>query len=474
MPAATIAKSGQDIPMRTLPARSAAVALAALLVVMAAAPLAAERSGIARAAEAESDWRTVDRAKLFDAVTEATEKHFFNEERLKQLDWRSRAAAIRPSVLDAPTPDDAVRRINALLAELNTSHTTLLTPDDYSYYILLDIVGAGSGSDLLARSYWGSGPFYPGIGAFTRQVDGRHFVDAVMEGSPAERAGIKFGDEILTVDGAPYTPVASFRGRIGERAQLTIRRAADAAPLSIWVDVIPVRPTAAFSAATRASARVIEHGGSRIGYVHVWASNEADSVEAALAKLAPGAGDADRRRRGGRTSQRDGESEEDRKPLDHLIIDMRGRVGGTSEVAGRMLELLDEGRKPYWGSSRIFGRERTTTRRQSASFRGRSALLIDHNTRSAGEIMALGYKRSGFGPVLGTPTAGAVSAGSTFVMPGDLLLYVAVAGLEFDGRPLEGAGVTPDRRVEQPLPYAAGADPVLDAALDLLARQVRH
>jgi carboxyl-terminal processing protease len=54
-------------------------------------------------------------------------------------------------------------------------------------------------------------------------------------------------------------------------------------------------------------------------------------------------------------------------------------------------------------------------------------------------------------------------------MPGDLLLYVAVSGLEFDGKPLEGAGVTPDQRVERPLPYAAGADPVLDAAVNKLA-----
>jgi carboxyl-terminal processing protease len=54
-----------------------------------------------------------------------------------------------------------------------------------------------------------------------------------------------------------------------------------------------------------------------------------------------------------------------------------------------------------------------------------------------------------------------------------MLLYVAVVGMTFDNQRLEGAGVTPDYRVEQPLPYAAGADPVLDAATDLLAKQPR-
>ena len=73
--------------------------------------------------------------------------------------------------------------------------------------------------------------------------------------------------------------------------------------------------------------------------------------------------------------------------------------------------------------------------------------------------------------MIGTPTAGAGSSGALFVMPGDLLLYVAVARHEHDGQRLEGVGVSPDHRVERPLPYAAGADPVLDAAVELLSKQ---
>ena len=446
-------------------------ALAALA--LSAAPLSAEPNlRAAPAALAGADWTDVDRAKLFDAVVEATEKNFFDAQRLRETNWRASAAATRAAVLEAPDATQAVARINALLGELKTSHTVLLTPDDYQYYFLLDIVGAGAGgSEFLTRLFWGSGPYYPGTGAFTRLVDGRPIVDAVLEGSPAAQAGIRVGDEILGVDGAPYSPIAAFRGRIGERVHLSLRRTAAGAPQPVAVEVIPIQPKSAFSAATRASARIIEHAGSRIGYVHVWALHESDSVAAALAEFDP---EREERRRGrGREEKADDSAE--RKPPDYLIVDLRGRVGGTAGVAQRLLELLDDGRKPYWGDSRVYGRERTiSTRKQAASYRGRSVLLIDHNTRSAGEIMAHGYKRSGFGSVLGMPTAGAVSSGGTYVMPGDLLLYVAVAGHEFDGRPLEGAGVAPDRRIERPLPYAAGADPVLDAALDLLAQQARH
>jgi C-terminal processing protease CtpA/Prc len=166
---------------------------------------------------AGSSWtdQGVDFAKLFDAVVDTVEEKFLDAALLRQIDWQSRAKAARPSVLSAASPDDAVRQINALLSELKTSHTWLFTPDDYDYYAILDVVGATgpSAADLLSRRFWGSGPYYPGAGAFTREIDGRHFVDGILEGSPAERAGLKYGDEILTVDGVPYNPIAAGSAR---------------------------------------------------------------------------------------------------------------------------------------------------------------------------------------------------------------------------------------------------------------------
>jgi carboxyl-terminal processing protease len=52
-------------------------------------------------------------------------------------------------------------------------------------------------------------------------------------------------------------------------------------------------------------------------------------------------------------------------------------------------------------------------------------------------------------------------------MPGDTLLYLAVA--DHDLHQLERTGVAPDYRVEQPMPYAHGEDPVLEAAARLLS-----
>lgn len=410
----------------------------------------------------------VDLPKLFDAVVETIEQRFVDVETLKRIDWQARAQAVRSSVLSAGSEKDAVALINGLIAELDTSHTALFTPDDDRYYITLDAIsGAPGTADLIAERFWGSGPYLPGIGVFTANVGDKHFIDGVLEGSPAARSGLQYGDEIVAVDGKPYFPIAPFRGKIGTVVDVEIRRARDAEPRHHAIAVIPIVPSAAFSDALKASARVIERNGRRIGYIHLWAITESRGFRRALAALNPDE-PADVADRG--------------KGLDALIIDLRGRVGGSMGTASHILDMLGSASKPYWGAWRALDRSGNDTaqgtdaaiaRAASSSvrpFQGRSAILIDHQTRSAGEILAYGYKRSGFGAVFGTQTAGAVTGGAPFAMPGGFMLYVAATLLEFEGKRLEGVGVTPDHRVERPLPYAAGADPVLEAAVEHLAR----
>jgi carboxyl-terminal processing protease len=247
-----------------------------------------------------------------------------------------------------------------------------------------------------------------------------------------------------------------------------VRRSADGPVERIGVEVARIEPLRSFNEATRASARVVEREGRRIGYVHVWASVGDASAEAlsdALEKLAVKRGvarvageDDDNGKQG------EGERPSPSRPLDGLIIDMRGRIGGTAGNAGHYLDVLDP-RGP-----RVRSRNKAHAGRAMTSLRGRTAVLIDRHTRSTGELFVHAYKRERQGPLIGTRTAGAVSAGSAFAMPGGNLLYLAVTGLEVDGEIVEGVGVAPDIEVERALPYAAGADPVRDAAVDALVR----
>jgi carboxyl-terminal processing protease len=424
----------------------------------------AEQSArVAPAAPPSAEAASVDHGALFDKVVNRIFQRYFDPDHLTRAQWIDKANAARAGVAAAPSLAEAVARINRLIDELGASHLRLHTPDDFTYYVLLDLSpGAPGARELIARRFWGNRPHYDGIGAFTALVDGRHFVDGVLQGSPAERTGLKVGDEIVAVDGAPYHMIASFRGKSGRTAELTIRRAAEGPEVRLAVPVTPIVAGLAFEMATIESARVIERGGKRIGYVQVWALMDTRPLQQAFARLDPG----------GRTRSAD-QTHADRSvvakaPLDALIVDMRGKVGGTDQ--SRLLIDLIEGQRgaPYTYRGRQSGREPPAPR--NPSLRGRTALLIDHHTRSAGELVSNSFRQERLGTIFGTTTAGHVLASQIEVMPGDLVLQIAVSRPEADGLILEGKGVAPDVRIERPLPYSNDRDPVLEAALQHLTR----
>lgn len=450
--------------------RAAAVALLAFVTFFATAALTGLLAQEAPSSEpGAAQERTENFGQLFDAVVDRVGKSFWDKERLASIGWERRAADVRQSVVEAPSREEAARRINALLGELKTSHTGLLTPDDVEYYILLDVFSRSRGvKKQLIGERFRTGVRYAGIGIFSVRIDGRDYVDAVLEGYPAERAGIKAGDEIVNVDGGPFHPIRTFRGRIGQEANVTIQRTRDGPTETVGADIVRIAPLRAFNEATLTSARVIEREGRRIGYVHVWASYGDQSLEAlkdALAKLNIKGGVAAASTEGGREEPK---GTAGAPPLDALVIDMRGKIGGTLLTVASHLELIDPRGAQVMGQvgdrKSPFG---------TASMRGRTSVLIDKHTRSAAEILAHSYKRERLGPLIGTRTAGAVSAAVLYDMPGGNRLYMAIMGLTVDGDVLEGVGVGPDITVERPLPYAGGADPVLDSAMAHLAAKAK-
>ena len=61
-------------------------------------------------------------------------------------------------------------------------------------------------------------------------------------------------------------------------------------------------------------------------------------------------------------------------------------------------------------------------------------------------------------------------SGSCFLLSDRSLLYLAVADSSVDGERLEGVGVAPDVEVEDALPYAGGADPQMEKALEMAVK----
>ena len=83
-----------------------------------------------------------------------------------------------------------------------TPNTSYLSPEGYKHVV---------------ESYESD---FEGIGAWVREQDGRITVQAVMEGAPAEDAGLLSGDVLLEVDGQPSRWIQRRRGRgFNQRAQ---------------------------------------------------------------------------------------------------------------------------------------------------------------------------------------------------------------------------------------------------------------
>jgi carboxyl-terminal processing protease len=401
--------------------------LLGLLLILALAPVPAARAA-----------STASPGAVFEEVWQ-TVRHRFYDPHLHGLDWDAVGARYRPQV--AAAKDDAARAavINAMLGELHASHTGYYTRADTAYYELADIFSGGLRRQL-ADLFPNGEVAYTGIGIFTRQIDGRTFVSGVLDGEPAAQAGLLVGDEILAADGSAFGPVASFDGKAGQRVTLAVRRTRDGAPREIAVVPRRIRPNETFLDAMRASIRIVERGGRKIGYVHVW-SYARDSYQELL----------EREISIGRL-----------RDADAIVWDLRDGWGGASPS---YLDVFDP-RGPTMTMTDRSGE----TDVDNARWHKPVALLINGGTRSGKEVLAYGFKKYGYGPVIGTRSEGALLAARAFLMDDGSLLLLPVTDVAVDGERLEGRGVDPTIEVPFDLPYAAGADPQLDRAVDEIAR----
>lgn len=375
-------------------------------------------------------------AEPFDEASRLVREHYYDRN-LGGKDWDKISARHRDRYLAATSTAERSAAIDALLDELGVSHLGHFTAEEPAYYQLVDIFSGGLKSEI-DRHFPGGTISYPGIGAFTRDIGGKTFVTGVLAGLPAADAGLQVGDEILTVDGAPFQPVESFRGKVGTTVSMSVRRAADGPVNVITLQPETIKPDEAFESAMRDGARVIEANGKRIGYIHVWSYAGQNYQDILVKELSVGK----------------------LKDIDALIWDLRDGWGGAHP---RYLDLFDQR-----------GATMTLTERNGeqsiVGFKWRKpvALLINRGTRSGKEVLTHGFKKYGYGPVIGETTAGAVLAGRGFLLSDGSFLMIAVNDVTVDGERIEGRGVAPTIEVPFEIPYSDGRDPQLGKAVEVL------
>jgi len=379
---------------------------------------------------------------VFDRVVDLVIENFYDVSALNRFRSAVKREVQDPgSPLTKDSPNARVdRAIDAILASLQASHTGRYKPNTIDYFELIDIFRFAVRRDMERLFPPRGEASYPGIGMVTSEENGTHFVTDVYDGSPADKAGILVGDEILSVDGAPYHEIKSFQEKVGETVELQLRRAQGAAPTTVKVAVKRLRPLHTFAEAIKDSVMVIERGGRHIGYVRLWTLSSPEGMETVAREL--GAGRL--------------------KDVDGLVVDLRGRWGGGSSDAA---ELFVGDTPPF----RLIPRKGDDILANVRWHRPVVA-IIDEGTRSGLEVFAYALKANGI-PLVGAQTAGALLAGRAYLLPDDSLLELAVldAVLNENVR-LEGRGITPDMPVAFVLPYAAGKDAQLAAAVQEMER----
>jgi carboxyl-terminal processing protease len=377
---------------------------------------------------------------VFDTAWRYVRLNFYDRD-LSGVDWKAARDRHRPAAEAATTQAELSAAINALLAELKTSHTAHFTPEDVEYYHLLDVMSKGDHLQPLIERRFDRGIRYEGLHAWLKREGDSLFITGVWPGGNAQEAGLRLGDEILAIHGQPPAPVASFRGKAGELAEITIRREKDGPELSTQLRIEWIRPGEAMLDAMRSSVRLIEKDGKRIGYIQILSYAGRQYHDLLLEELFEGT----------------------LANADALLIDIRGGWGGASP---EYLDVFLPG--PTITMQGRIGPEIVMPRRWKKPV----GMLIDEGSRSGKEVLAYGFRQYDLGPLIGERTAGAVVGGTLMVLPDDSILYLAVSDVLVDGKVrLEGVGVEPTIEVPFDPRYADGNDPQLDRALQEMSQR---
>jgi carboxyl-terminal processing protease len=289
---------------------------------------------------------------------------------------------------------------------------------------------------------------FSGVGLSVTQVKDGLGVQTVFKSSPAERAGIRVGDTIVSVDG---------RSIAGESSQASTEkiRGPEGTEVTVGVRGGPhggtrtVKLTREQIALPEVSSRLKTVDGRKLGYLRMTSFTE--GVDEAVAAQA-------------RRLQRRG--------AEGLVLDLRGNGGGLLEEAVLTASVfLPKGEVVVSTKSRSEGDAVYKTRGGNLPPLP-MAVLIDRNTASAAEILTAALADDAGAKTVGTRSYGkGVFQQEVGLSNGGALKLTVGEYFTPTGENLAGKGIHPDVRAPD-LPGTA-RDEGLERAFGLLAAQLR-
>ena len=337
-----------------------------------------------------------DNIEAFASVLTMVQKHYVDEVSTKQL-------------IDGA--------INGMLASLDP-HSAYLTPELYKE---LQVDTRGS---------------FGGLGIEITTRNGVLTVVSPIEDTPAFRAGIKAGDQIIKIEHeftkemSLVEAVKRMRGPEGSKIHLTLRRegAPDWIELDLAREVIQIKSV---------KSRLLEPG---YGYLRVTQFQE-------------------RTERDARKAIEDLQTQS-KSPLSGLVLDLRNNPGGLLSQAVRLSDLfLDSGLVVYTEGRLENQKQKFFAHKQNSYTDIPMIVLVNGGSASASEIVAGALQDHRRALVLGTQTFGKGSVQTILPIDGDAAIRLTTARYYTpNGRSIQATGITPDIVMEPVLASAEKPD----------------
>lgn len=294
--------------------------------------------------------------------------------------------------------------------------------DPYSAY--MDKKEASSFHESISSSF-------EGIGAEIQEQDGQIMVVSPIKGSPAEKAGVKPNDIILSVDGKSVEGLSSseavlkIRGEKGTKVNLSISRAGESEPIKLTIkrDTIPIETV---------YAEMLDDGVAKI-QVTSFSEHTVQELKTALEEMS-------------------------KKDMKGLVLDLRGNPGGLLDQAIEMASLFIPNGKVVLQVEDRSGKKDVYKSENDGELKIPVVVLIDDGSASASEIVAAAVSESADIPLIGVKSfgKGTVQTAQDFE-DGSNFKYTAAKWLTPEGNWIHKKGIKPDITVKLPdyasLPY---------------------
>lgn len=240
--------------------------------------------------------------------------------------------------------------------------------------------------------------------------------------SPAEKAGIKAGDIIKSVDGTEYgykdfSKIAdNIKGKEGTKVTLVIERDKKEKTFEITREKVNTNPI---------TTKLLK---DNIGYVK-FPSFDTDSAKNFKKKI----------------------QELEKQGAKSLIIDLRNNGGGLVDECTEIADFFLEKGKIIMSTKDNKGKEEKEMTKKNAIFKMPVIVLVNENTASSSEILAGALKENDRAKIVGTKTYGKGVIQTLMTLSNGSGLKITTAEYHTPkGTAINGFGIEPDEKVELP------------------------